>query len=97
MPRGADATGDFCAGEDWSSSSEELEEKMAALTGADLRRGVVDLVAGRGGLKAVALRLGADFEASGIVRQLDMRYDFGRPSKSLVTSLTFRSEAHQSS
>jgi len=42
---GAGATGDSWAAEDWSSSSEELEEKTAALDGADLRRGVIDLVA----------------------------------------------------
>jgi hypothetical protein len=81
---GAGATGDSCAAEDWSSSSEELEEKVAALDGADLRRGVVDLVAGRGGLKAVALRLGADFEDSGMIRQFDMRYDLVRSARHLV-------------
>ena len=68
VPDGAGATGESLAAEDWSSSSEELEEKVGALAGADLRRGaeVVDLEAGRGGLKAAGLRLGADFEASGI-------------------------------
>lgn len=86
MSGSGDATGDSWAGEIWSSSSSELEDKTAVLAGADLRRGVVDLVAGRGGLNAVALRLGADFEESGIVRQFHMRYDLGRPASCLKAS-----------
>lgn len=48
-----------------SCSSEDDEEKEGARAGADLRRGVAVfaiLDAGRGGLKAVGLRLGAAFE-----------------------------------
>ena len=61
---------------------------MAVLAGADLRRGVVDIfVAGRGGLKAVALRLGADFEDSGIIRQFNISCDVVRPARRRVAFL----------
>ena len=66
---GADAAGVSSEADACSSSSEELEEKTGALAGADFRRGAAttDLEAGRGGLKAVGFRLGADFEDSGML------------------------------
>ena len=67
-------SGDFCVGDEASSSSEELIETVGARAGADLRRGAAVeafvLEAGRGGLKAVALRLCAGFDGSGMINLL---------------------------
>ena len=68
VDNGSVASGDALTGDDCSSSSEALEDIVVAFAGADLRRGAAaaGLFLGRGGLKAVALRFFADFEASGI-------------------------------
>lgn len=64
-------SGDFCVGDEASSSSEELIERVGARAGADLRRGAAveafALEAGRGGLKAGALRFCAGFDGSGMI------------------------------
>ena len=67
---GATGSGDPWIEDDANSSSEELIETAAVRAGADLRREVsvvaLALDAGRGGLKAGALRFGGGFEAAGI-------------------------------
>lgn len=69
---GATASDDPWIEDDATSSSEELIDTAAVCAGADLRREVsvvalaLALDAGRGGLKAGALRFCGGFEAAGM-------------------------------